>query len=649
MPKIFISYRREDAGGHARHLFSELAELYGEKNVFMDVVTLAGGEAWADRIDEEVARCDVFLALIGKRWLEARDEEGNRRLDEPGDYVRREVASGLARDTLVIPVLLDGVKMPSEEELPDEIDALSRRNAVELTSSRWDYDFERLCELLPASPRRRLRFAALALAVAAALAALYFGALKTPPQRMEGVFNVAVLDFGQRIAGDDRDQPSEEGRWLANQVFESLGGLQAKLASDQELPSGLVEIGRFEERPEGATPLEAEASLSETAARLNATLIVYGTLDFSEPPYSFAPSLYLTQDFDGGEELTGETTFGRPIRISPPLDESADGLRNRLELVEKLSGRLEGMHLVTLGLAYLQTRQPERAIELFYRADAVRGWTDGKELVQLYRGVSLLMLDEPQAALGAFGAVLSAGPLHRDRALMGVGNSFSARGSLDRAADYFRQALAAEPSAPLARVGIKASFNLGLMLSLNAQGLDTSCDAQEARDALTRVVDEYLATPESEVLRELAYKAEYQLGLLSQHCGDLLAAEPERALAAFLDSLPHLASATELAEPRALEGTPGLVEDRRWQRDRWLAWRVLGYTQLRLAELGESERSAKAVESLAKVTTRYERGDGEVPDAVAANAYRLLSRALEPSDPAAAAEARNALASISGG
>ncbi len=99
------------------------------------------------RLREAVGACSLLIALIGSGWLDARDDAGRRRLDDPEDFVHQELAAALARSGLrVIPVLVEGATMPRAEELPDDLKALARRNARELSHARWDYDAGRLIE-----------------------------------------------------------------------------------------------------------------------------------------------------------------------------------------------------------------------------------------------------------------------------------------------------------------------------------------------------------------------------------------------------------------------------------------------------------------------------------------------------------------------
>jgi beta-lactam-binding protein with PASTA domain len=182
MAGIFISYRRDDAQGEALHLFDNLKEHFGADRVFMDVIAIRPGEDFRKVIDGAVASCDVLITLIGKEWLQ--------RLTGTRDFVRLETAAALKRDVRVIPVLVQGATMPTEEALPDELKPLAYRNAIELSHSRWDYDVRVLIEALervlpatapastpvaPATPTARRPLPKMA-AVGAAVALLLGGA-----------------------------------------------------------------------------------------------------------------------------------------------------------------------------------------------------------------------------------------------------------------------------------------------------------------------------------------------------------------------------------------------------------------------------------------------------------------------------------------
>jgi len=164
MPGIFISYRREDSPGHAGRIFDRLRSRFGSDVVFMDVAAIEAGVDFVDVLHKAVGSCDALLAVIGPQWLSA-TQGGNRRLDDPRDFVRIEIAGALERNVRVLPVLVEGARVPPVESLPADLQALTRRQAIELRDARWDDDIERLVEglakflktdspsLQPAAPR----------------------------------------------------------------------------------------------------------------------------------------------------------------------------------------------------------------------------------------------------------------------------------------------------------------------------------------------------------------------------------------------------------------------------------------------------------------------------------------------------------------
>ena len=143
--KIFISYRRDDSAGYAGRLFEHLTARFGARSVFMDIDTIEPGEDFRKVIEATVGTCDVVLVLMGKHWLKMTNAQGDRRLDDPGDLVRAEIAGALANPQVrVIPVLVRDASMPGEYELPEDIRELSWRNAIQLSDQRFQYDVNRL-------------------------------------------------------------------------------------------------------------------------------------------------------------------------------------------------------------------------------------------------------------------------------------------------------------------------------------------------------------------------------------------------------------------------------------------------------------------------------------------------------------------------
>jgi hypothetical protein len=142
--KIFINYRRDDSISTAGRLHDRLAQTFGRENLFMDVDHIPAGVDFVDYLPSQVAACDVFLAVIGPNWLDAKDDDGRRRFDNPNDYVAVEIAAALARNIRVIPVLIDGARTPKADKLPDSIKPLVRRNAVEVRNTNFSHDAESL-------------------------------------------------------------------------------------------------------------------------------------------------------------------------------------------------------------------------------------------------------------------------------------------------------------------------------------------------------------------------------------------------------------------------------------------------------------------------------------------------------------------------
>jgi hypothetical protein len=188
MAGVFISYRREDSPGHAGRVFDRVRARFGAA-VFMDVTAIDAGADFVDAIEQAVGTCDVLLAIIGPQWVGAADGAGGRRLEHPNDFIRLEIASALKRNVRVVPVLVDGARLPTAGDLPDDLQPLLRRNAVELRDARWDADIEQLIASLErmvkageeplrleASARGPVRtFVALAVVAVSVVAAVVFG------------------------------------------------------------------------------------------------------------------------------------------------------------------------------------------------------------------------------------------------------------------------------------------------------------------------------------------------------------------------------------------------------------------------------------------------------------------------------------------
>jgi TIR domain-containing protein len=152
--RIFLNYRREDTRGYAGRLYDRLSSRFGEEQIFRDVDAIPPGIDYLEYVDRVVGQCDVMLVLIGDTWGSIKDARGRRRLDDPRDLVRLEIAAALERNIPVVPVLIQGARMPIEDDLPDHIQGLARRNALEMSDSHWNYDWEQLTRALDQLARR---------------------------------------------------------------------------------------------------------------------------------------------------------------------------------------------------------------------------------------------------------------------------------------------------------------------------------------------------------------------------------------------------------------------------------------------------------------------------------------------------------------
>ena len=151
MPRILISYRREDSAAYAGRLFDRLSDYFGRDSIFIDIDTIKPGQDFIETIEKSVILCDVVLAVIGTRWLAVKDATGQRRLDRPDDLVRLEVASALNRGIQVIPVLVGGAEMPQAADLPHDLLKLARLQALEVSDVRFHHDVHQLIQALDGS------------------------------------------------------------------------------------------------------------------------------------------------------------------------------------------------------------------------------------------------------------------------------------------------------------------------------------------------------------------------------------------------------------------------------------------------------------------------------------------------------------------
>lgn len=278
--RIFISYRRADSAGWAGRLHGDLRQRFGADRVFRDVA-IAPGVDFRDHIEGVMDGCEVLLAVIGPRWATVSGPGGSPRLEAPDDLVRLEIERALGRsDVHVIPVLVEGATIPAADDLPEGLRPLSRRNAVDITDLRWEYDVDRLCEYLhavlgesmvsaavprPADPAPAPPAPASAPEARSMATALVAGAT------LAGVLGAALTGpiADARPKGDiDGALPAWSGQWLV-ELGERLGPYAAQRAIVWTLVAaavlGAAAIVRRRAGGRGASPRAVLAGLGAGA------------------------------------------------------------------------------------------------------------------------------------------------------------------------------------------------------------------------------------------------------------------------------------------------------------------------------------------------------------------------------------------------
>ena len=180
--RIFISYRRVDADESAALIHAYLSNAFGKQNVFLDLVTIDEGAEFPDVIRRHILRADQFLIVIGRTWLTVEDRvRGGRRLDNPADFVRREIELARTTNVRVIPILVRGAIMPRPEELPESLEWMAYRNAFVIHPESYDRDLAALVERIKkARPRNRFVHGLAELRSLAPLGAILWNAVSKP-------------------------------------------------------------------------------------------------------------------------------------------------------------------------------------------------------------------------------------------------------------------------------------------------------------------------------------------------------------------------------------------------------------------------------------------------------------------------------------
>ena len=229
--QIFISYRQVDSWAVADALCQRLRAQFGAKQIFMDLDSIELGENFVKVIKTTVAKCDVLLAVIGKKWLNTKDEIGARRLDNPVDWVRTEIGTALGRQMRVIPILVDRAKMPRATDLPEDLKSLASLNALRITRDSFVGDCRRLVHAIqlvlekraaaPTSPSAPLP--TLTASPASALMATWdpeFSKTRGLEHRKQGEYDNAISAYTDAIWLNPKDADAYRSRGLTYRLKE---------------------------------------------------------------------------------------------------------------------------------------------------------------------------------------------------------------------------------------------------------------------------------------------------------------------------------------------------------------------------------------------------------------------------------------------
>ncbi|WP_228288014.1 toll/interleukin-1 receptor domain-containing protein [Thiothrix subterranea] len=128
-------------------IYEQLKRALGDNAVFMDVDDIPHGEDFVVHLDKVLTKANTVLVMIGEQWLNAANANG-RRLDDPNDFVRMEIAKALQRNIRVIPVLLKNAQMPTAAALPETLQTLSRKNGIRIYDDQFEASIQRLLDAI---------------------------------------------------------------------------------------------------------------------------------------------------------------------------------------------------------------------------------------------------------------------------------------------------------------------------------------------------------------------------------------------------------------------------------------------------------------------------------------------------------------------
>lgn len=236
----------------AGRLRESLARSLSDEAIFRDKDSIGAGEDWTRAIEASLTGNAVVLALIGPDWATARNEAGARRLDDPADWNRIELELALKRSARVIPLLIDGTRMPRESELPGSLGQLTRINALKLRDDDWDSDVKRLMQALGPHGQwtwmRRPIVLAMAVATVIAIGVTGYWWLRPPKEEPVSIIAEQKVEPSTPSAGGGSYLADIRGKLHIEQK-NGLDLLFSKSAADRARAIGLIDanLGHIDE------------------------------------------------------------------------------------------------------------------------------------------------------------------------------------------------------------------------------------------------------------------------------------------------------------------------------------------------------------------------------------------------------------------
>src|SRR5215471_16322385 len=431
--RIFINYRREDSTATAGRVHDRLGQSFGRKTLFMDVDHIPPGVDFVTHLNNQVAACDVFLAIIGPNWLNVTNEKGDRRLEATDDFVAIEIAAALNRNIRVIPVLVDGARMPKVGELPKSLKPLVRRQAFDLRHTHFGRDadalIEKISEALGGKPVKVDRWR---VAAGIVVTRLFLGGI--------GLFATDMpISLPWAVQPDTREQAEKE-RLAAVQAEEER---KAKAAAEAEAKAKAEQAeqerraaAQAEQERNAKAAAEAEARRKAEEAEQQRLATLREEEQRRKQAEAEARARYSTlmsqgqTNINNGDYDRAIAAFSDAMRLDP---KSALAFTNR-------------------GVAYERKGDMDRAIADF--SEAIR-LDPNYALASSDRGIAYARKGDNDRAIADFNEAIRLDPKHV-LAFANRGIAYGKKGDTDRAIADYNEAIRFDPNYAL------AFFNRGI-------------------------------------------------------------------------------------------------------------------------------------------------------------------------------------------